>query len=112
MHRHGPNTEASHDLNDTHEKSHVPHSGKKDMVDGIIPLSELPVGEWAIIFEVLGEGALRRRLLDMGLTPNTRVLLRKTAPLGDPLEIYVRGYDLSLRKADAALLNVIREGKS
>lgn len=77
--------------------------------DNLIPLSELPVGTYAAIWQVTGGGTLRRRLLDMGLTPKTRVYLRKTAPLGDPIELTVRGYDLSLRKSDASFVLVIGE---
>ncbi len=64
-------------------------------------LKELQVGKSARITAVGGEGALRQRLLDMGITPNTIVTLRKTAPMGDPLEIKLRGYILTLRKEDA-----------
>ena len=64
-------------------------------------LDELPVGQSATITAVGGEGALRLRLLDMGLIPRTRVTLQKIAPLGDPIEIRVRGYELTLRIADA-----------
>ena len=61
-------------------------------------LDKLPLGQEAIIAKVGGEGSiLRRRLLDMGLTPRTRVMVRKRAPLGDPLEISLRGYELTLR---------------
>ncbi|MBE5780728.1 MAG: ferrous iron transport protein A [Clostridiales bacterium] len=58
------------------------------------------------ILTVGGEGVLRRRLLDMGLTPGTKVCIRKVAPLGDPLELTVRGYQLTLRKEDAARMTV------
>ncbi len=64
-------------------------------------LKELQVGKSARIIDVGGQGALRRRLLDMGLTPNTIITLRKTAPMGDPLELKLRGYILTLRKEDA-----------
>ena len=64
-------------------------------------LNELKVGESAVITAVGGEGALRCRLLDMGLIPRTRVTLQKVAPMGDPIEIMVRGYELTLRVDDA-----------
>ncbi len=64
-------------------------------------LKDLQVGKSARIIAVGGEGALRRRLLDMGITPKTIVTLRKTAPMGDPLEIKLRGYILTLRREDA-----------
>lgn len=64
-------------------------------------LDELGIGQSAVISTVGGEGALRCRLLDMGLTPCTRVKLQKVAPMGDPIEIRVRGYELTLRVEDA-----------
>lgn len=64
-------------------------------------LSQMKPGESGIIDAVGGEGALRRRLLDMGLTPGTRVSVRKVAPFGDPLELFLRGYELTLRGEDA-----------
>ena len=64
-------------------------------------LDKLPLGQEAVITAVGGEGPLRCRLLDMGLIPRTRVRVEKIAPLGDPLELRVRGYSLSLRKEDA-----------
>ena len=64
-------------------------------------LDELKVGESAVISAVGGDGALRCRLLDMGLTPRTRVTMQKIAPMGDPVEIRVRGYELTLRVEDA-----------
>lgn len=64
-------------------------------------LSQMKPGESGIIDAVGGEGALRRRLLDMGLTPGTRVSVRKIAPFGDPLELFLRGYELTLRGEDA-----------
>ena len=69
-------------------------------------LFEAKIGQTVKITAVNGQGALRRRLLDMGLTPNTKVTIRKVAPMGDPIEIRVRGYELTLRKADARLIEV------
>ena len=69
-------------------------------------LDKLPLGQEAVITAVGGEGALRCRLLDMGLFPKTRVRVEKVAPLGDPLELRVRGYSLSLRKEDAGKIEV------
>ena len=69
-------------------------------------LNDLKIGRSGVITAVGGDGALRRRLLDMGLTPKTRVMVRKVAPLGDPVEVTVRGYELSIRKADAEIIQV------
>ncbi len=69
-------------------------------------LKDISVGETVTIVKLNGEGAVRRRIMDMGITKGTAVTLRKTAPLGDPLELTVRGYELSLRRADAALIDV------
>lgn len=64
-------------------------------------LDKLKIGSQDIIETVGGEGVLRRRLLDMGLTPGTKVMMRKKAPMGDPIEIKLRGYELTLRLEDA-----------
>lgn len=64
-------------------------------------LDQLEIGKDSRILEVRGKGALRRRLLDMGLTPHTEVMVRKMAPMGDPIEIRLRGYELTLRLEDA-----------
>lgn len=69
-------------------------------------LNELKIGDSGVITAVGGEGALRCRLLDMGLTPQTVVTLRKVAPMGDPIEIHVRGYELTLRVEDARQITV------
>ena len=69
-------------------------------------LSEFSVGEKGVIKTVAGEGKIRRRLFDMGVTPGAEVLLRKKAPLGDPLEVNRRGYELTLRKTDAACVTM------
>ena len=69
-------------------------------------LKDVRVGETAVILRLHGEGALKRRIMDMGLTRGTEVYVRKVAPLGDPLELTVRGYELSLRKGDAELIEV------
>jgi len=74
-------------------------------------LDQLPIGSSAVIDKVQGAGALRLRLLDMGLIPRTRVTMQKTAPLGDPLEILIRGYDLTLRKDDARNITLKEEAK-
>ena len=72
-------------------------------------LDLLEPGHSGIIATIGGEGALRRRLLDMGLTPNTKVTVRKVAPMGDPIEIMVRGYELTLRVDDAKKIEVRAE---
>ena len=69
-------------------------------------LDQLVPGESGIIDSVTGSGALRRRLLDMGLTPGTRVLVRKVAPFGDPLELSLRGYALTIRGEDAQIIRM------
>ena len=71
-------------------------------------LDELNLEEPARVSEVGGQGALRRRLLDMGITPGTEVMIRKRAPMGDPIEIRCRGYELSLRKEEAKTIEVRR----
>ena len=69
-------------------------------------LKGVRVGETAVILRLHGEGALKRRIMDMGLTRGTQVYVRKVAPLGDPMELTVRGYELSVRKGDAELIEV------
>ena len=64
-------------------------------------LKEVKIGETVTVEKVNGEGALKRRIMDMGITRGVEVYVRKVAPLGDPVEVNVRGYELSLRKADA-----------
>lgn len=69
-------------------------------------LNDLAIGQCAVITAVGGEGALRNRLIDMGLIPRTSVTLCKVAPMGDPIEIRIRGYELTLRREDAAKIDV------
>ncbi|MCI1965168.1 MAG: ferrous iron transport protein A [Oscillospiraceae bacterium] len=69
-------------------------------------LDQLQIGKSSRILKVSGEGALRRRLLDMGLTPHTTVMVRKMAPMGDPIEIHLRGYELTLRIDDAKKIEI------
>ncbi|MBR5405008.1 MAG: ferrous iron transport protein A [Oscillospiraceae bacterium] len=69
-------------------------------------LREVPIGSTVKVKKLHGEGAIRRRIMDMGLTKGVEIRVRKAAPLGDPIEITVRGYELSLRKADAAMVEV------
>ena len=69
-------------------------------------LKDVRVGETATVVKLHGEGAVKRRIMDMGLTKGTEAYVRKVAPLGDPVEITVRGYELSLRKADAEMMEV------
>lgn len=70
-------------------------------------LNDLKVGESGVIRAVGGEGALRLRLLDMGLIPRTEVVLQKVAPLGDPIQIQIRGYELTLRREDAQKIELV-----
>ena len=72
-------------------------------------LNELKIGQSGTIKAVGGDGALRCRLLDMGLIPHTRVTLQKVAPMGDPLEILIRGYELTLRVDDAKKIELVGE---
>ena len=69
-------------------------------------LKEVPVGETVTVAKLVGEGAVKRRIMDMGVTKGVSVFVRKVAPLGDPVEVTVRGYELSLRKADAEMIEV------
>ena len=69
-------------------------------------LREVKVGETVTVKKIGGEGALKRRIMDMGITKGTVVFVRKVAPLGDPIEVSVRGYELSLRKADAEQIEI------
>lgn len=76
------------------------------ILGGFMTLDKLKIGQSAVITAVGGEGALRCRLLDMGLIPKTTVTLQKTAPMGDPIEIHIRGYELTLRLDDAKNITI------
>ena len=69
-------------------------------------LKEARIGDTVTVVKLRGEGAVRRRIMDMGITKNVEIFVRKVAPLGDPIEINVRGYELSLRKSDAEMIEV------
>lgn len=69
-------------------------------------LKDVGVGETVVVKKLNGQGAVKRRIMDMGITKGTEVYIRKLAPLGDPVEIKVRGYELSLRKADCEMILV------
>ena len=69
-------------------------------------LKEARVGDTVYVVKLHGEGAVKRRIMDMGITKGVEVLVRKVAPLGDPMELSVRGYELSLRKADAEMIEI------
>ena len=69
-------------------------------------LRDVKIGETVKVVKLHGEGAVKRRIMDMGITRNTEVYVRKVAPLGDPIEVTVRNYELSLRKADAEMIEV------
>lgn len=73
-----------------------------------LPLSELKVGEFAYVDGIYAINEAKRRLMDMGLTRHTKVYLRKVAPLGDPIEISLRGYELTLRKSEAQMISVVK----
>lgn len=70
-------------------------------------LKEIKCGETVTVSRLNGEGPVKRRIMDMGITKGTDIYVRKVAPLGDPVEVTVRGYELSLRKADAEMIEVI-----
>lgn len=69
-------------------------------------LKQVACGETVTVIKLHGEGAVKRRIMDMGLTKGTEVFVRKVAPLGDPIEVRVRGYELSIRKSDAEMVEV------
>lgn len=69
-------------------------------------LKEAKIGQTVRVKKLTGEGAVKRRIMDMGITKGTSIYIRKVAPLGDPVEITVRGYELSLRKADAEMIEI------
>ena len=69
-------------------------------------LREAVIGSTVKVKKINGEGAIKRRIMDMGITKNTEIFIRKVAPLGDPIELTLRGYELSLRKADAEMIEV------
>ena len=69
-------------------------------------LKEARVGETVTVVKLHGEGAVKRRIMDMGITKGTEIYIRKVAPLGDPMELNVRGYELSVRKADAEMIEI------
>ena len=69
-------------------------------------LKDARIGQSVVVLKLHGEGAVRRRIMDMGITKNVEVFIRKVAPLGDPIEVCVRGYELSLRNADAEMIEI------
>ena len=70
-------------------------------------LRDIPVGGDAVVVRLAGQGALKRRIMDMGITKGVEIYVRKVAPLGDPMELTVRNYELSVRKADAEMIEVV-----
>lgn len=78
----------------------------------IIPLTKLKIGQKSKVVSLSSTGAVRRHIIDMGITPGAVVIMRKAAPMGDPLEINVRGYELSLRKTEAQEIMVETEDSS
>lgn len=70
-------------------------------------LKEAKIGQTVTVKKLNGEGAIKRRIMDMGITKGVEVYIRKVAPLGDPIEVTVRGYELSLRKADAEMIETV-----
>ena len=69
-------------------------------------LKDAKIGQSVVVLKLHGAGAVRRRIMDMGITKNVEIFVRKVAPLGDPMEVSVRGYELSLRKADAEMIEI------
>ena len=80
-------------------------SDKKEE-ESVKTLRDVNIGETATVVKLHGEGAVKRRIMDMGITRHTSVYVRKVAPLGDPIEVTVRNYELSIRKADAEMIEV------
>ncbi len=78
---------------------------KKEEMESMT-LRDAEIGQTVTVVKLHGEGAVKRRIMDMGITKNTEVYVRKVAPLGDPIEVTVRNYELSLRKADAEMIEV------
>ena len=72
-------------------------------------LGDAAVGSTVVVTKITGDGAYKRRIMDMGITKGSELYIRKVAPLGDPIEVTVRGYELSLRKEDAAMIDVKEE---
>ena len=70
-------------------------------------LKEVMIGDSAVVVRLHGEGAVKRRIMDMGITKGVEIHVRKVAPLGDPMELNVRGYELSVRKADAEMIEIL-----
>ena len=89
---------------------HISIVEKEDTTEQWISLDQLTTGEIAQVVGVHGQGAIKRRLMDMGMTKGVSILVRKRAPLGDPIEINLRGYELTLRKSEAELVLVKKEG--
>ena len=83
----------------------MPHNNRL-LEEKVKTLKDIRISKSATVVKLHGEGALKRRIMDMGITKGTTVTVRKVAPLGDPMEITVRGYELSLRKADAEMIEV------
>ncbi len=75
-------------------------------MENVKTLKDVPVGKTVKVVKVNGEGAIRRRIMDMGITKGVEIYVRKVAPLGDPVELNLRGYELTLRKADAEMIDV------
>ena len=75
-------------------------------------LKEARIGDTVTVTKIRGEGAIKRRIMDMGITKGTDIYVRKVAPLGDPIEVTVRGYELSIRKADAENIEVEEGGRA
>lgn len=84
-------------------KVHIRSAEKREMMK---TLKEIACGQTVIVRRLNGEGPVKRRIMDMGITKGVEVYVRKVAPLGDPVEVTVRGYELSLRKADAEMIEV------
>lgn len=70
-------------------------------------LKDVKVGQTAVVLKVHGQGAVRRRIMDMGITKGVSIYVRKVAPLGDPLELNLRGYELTIRRADAEMIEIL-----